>query len=453
MLRPKQIKVYFGGRVGAKTVSFSKIALFMARQRPLRVIGVREFMSSIKESVHSSIVREIGVLNMSDFFTPLDTQIKGRNGSLFFYMGISRNPSAVKSLDDVDILWNEEAEYTSQKSLDIIIPTIIRKPGAEIWFSFNPEDEFGPVYARFVKPYLDIINSQGFYEDETLYVCKVGIDDNPFASESIKQDAAKMKAENYKKWLWIYGGECYSDYKESIIKPEWFDAAIDAHKKLNFKPLGAKSIGFDLADTGDDKALAMRHGSVITHAKRWSHGELPAAIDIGFKKSQEWGAKYLVYDGDGLGASMKVYLDKVAIGDSVTVEPYRGGATPDFPDDIYIDNESNSNYFRNKRAQYYWLLRDRFEATYNAVTSRIYTDPDKLISISSDIEDIDVLKSELIKIKKVRNNNTKLQIQSKKDAAKEGIKSPNMADALKMCFANPSVEIIKPVNLNFTSEF
>jgi phage terminase large subunit len=463
LFRPKRYKVYFGGRGGMKTASFSKALLFYARQRPLRVLCLREFQGSIKESVHSSLSREVNELNMSDFFTVQETSIKGRNGSLFIYAGIARNPEAIKSYDDFDICWIEEAEAISERSLRIVKPTI-RKEGSEIWISFNPENEFGAVYSEFVKPYIDKIRSQGFYEDSALYVTRVNLPDNPFASEVLRKESAKMKAENYKEWLHVYGGECDMNYKHSIIQPEWFEAAIDAHIKLGFKAEGVRSMGFDLADTGDDKAITIRHGSVVTHTKRWSHGELPEAIDIAFEEAGAANADFMVYDDDGLGKSMKVYLAKSLTKSTafkhLKVIPYNGNARIDDPDDYYetpIPGQKaiyNRDKFKNRRAQKYWELRDRFEATYNALEKHIYTDPDKLISICSDCEDLDVLKSEIVKIKRLRGNNTQIQIQSKKDAIKENIKSPNMADSLKMSFANPVPFINSPLkSLEFQSEF
>ena len=449
----------FGGRLGAKTVTISKILLALAMEERLKVLGVREYMQSIKHSVHGTLSKQVREMGLSGFYEARTLDVLGKNGSLFDYAGLSRGyGKGIKSYEDFDIAWVEEAETIKERSLDNLIPTI-RKEGSEIWLSFNPEDEFNAVYSRFVTPYLDEINSKGFHEDDKLYVCKITYYDNPFLNEEQFEEAEAVKRNDYKKWLWQYGGEVYSDYGESIIKPEWFAASVDAHIKLNFKPLGAKCVGFDMADTGDDKALMGRHGSVVTNSKRWSHGELPEAIDIAFEECEKWQTKIMMYDEIGLGKSMKVHLVKTADGDKIEVTPYNSSSRPRNPDEIYNPEDAsqyqrtNSDYFLNARAQDYWGLADRFEATYNAVNSGIYTDPDKLISISSKIDDLDILKSELIKIKRVRNNNTKIQIQSKKDAAKEGIKSPNMADALKMCFANPSPEIFETIDIEFESEF
>jgi len=428
---PKRFKIAFGGRGGAKTMSFADALLFLGMREKKRVLCLREFMNSIDESVHSVLKDEINRLGMSHHYSSTNTQINGVNGSTFRYAALARNLASLKSKHDIDIAWIEEAETITQKSLDVLIPTL-RKAGSELWISFNPDDEFGAVY-QLVKPHLDMIRRDGFYEDELQAIVRINLDDNPFAPRELLEDSARMKKGNLKKWLHIYGGEVYSDYSESIIQPEWIDAAIDAHLKLGFEPVGVKSIAFDPADTGDAKAVMMRHGAVITHGRQWSHGELPEAIGEAFDCAYEWRAENFVYDSDGLGRAIKVGLAERIEGKNIVVTPYGGGDAVDNPGEKYADDKTNKQTFRNKRAQYYWFLRDRFEATYNAITKNLYTDPCKLISISSNVEDLDVLKSELVKIKRKRGENSFIQLESKKDMDK----SPNLADALKMCFANP----------------
>ena len=53
----------------------------------------------------------------------------------------------IKSLEGAEILWVEEAQNVSKKSWRTVIPTI-RKPGSEIWVSFNPELETDDTYQR-----------------------------------------------------------------------------------------------------------------------------------------------------------------------------------------------------------------------------------------------------------------------------------------------------------------
>lgn len=463
MLKPKRFKVIFGGRGGYKTTSVSKILPFLGMRDSLKIVCLREQMKSIEHSVHSSIKKEIENIGASDRYRVLDKSIKGlHNKTVFAFDGMTRGTKGIKSYDEFNIAWIEEGERTTKRSLDDLIPTIIRNDPGEIWITFNPDGEFDEVYSRFVKPYLDIINQQGYYEDEYLYVVKTSLDDNPFYNEGLLSHSAQLKKENYKEWLHIYGGEVFSDYKHSIIQPEWFDAAIDAHIKLKFKPVGVRSVGFDLADTGDDKALMYRHGSVITDSLRWSHGELPEAIDTAFEGAETNKSEFMVYDDDGLGKSMKVYLANVTVNKGIKVIAYNGNASVDDPDLLYPDDpkvpdnekKSNKDTFRNKKAQKVWGLRDRFEATYNAVQKGIYTDPDNMISLSSKLDDLDVLKSEAIKVERKRGQNSFIQIRAKGDKNADGTipKSPNMWDSLTMAFANPppTPEI---VSLEFTSEW
>lgn len=448
--KPKRIKVMYGGRGGAKTISIVRTLLLMTCERPLKVLCLREFMNSIDDSVHGALVGEMSKMGVDACF---DAQAKSIdsviNDSIFRYGQLSRNISSIKSKYDFDVAWVEEAETITAKSLDYLIPTF-RKEGSEIWLSFNPDDEFGAAFSEYVKPHLDVINEQGYYEDDELIVVKVGLEDNPFAPQELIDASASMKIKNYKKWLHIYGGECFADYEDSIIQPEWIDAAIDAHKKLNFKPLGVRALGFDPADSGDDdKAIALRHGSVVISAKAWGDGELPDAIDIAFDKAYKKRAEVLVYDADGLGAGVKVGLDKRIEGKRLIVEAYKGGAKVDNPDENYIDGDDEANIvtnkdtFKNKRAQYWWFLRDRFEKTYNAIEHGVYTDPAELISLSSDIECLGQIKSELCKVQRKRTNNSLIQIESKPDMKKRGVKSPNVSDALVMCFANQPISIKK----------
>ena len=165
---------------------------------------------------------------------------------------MARNLSSIKSKHDFDVAWVEEAETVSSDSIEVLEPTI-RKSGSELWYSFNPAREDGAVYSRYVTPYLDEILKDGFYEDDDIYVAKVDLKDNPWAPDELIQASARMKEENYDLWLHVWGGEPRRDLEDVIIQPKWIDAAIDAHKRLGFHPVGVRSMGFDPADEGKDE--------------------------------------------------------------------------------------------------------------------------------------------------------------------------------------------------------
>jgi len=91
--------------------------------------------------------------------------------------------------------------------------------------------------------------------------------------------------------------------------------------------------------------------------------------------------------------------------------------------------------FSNIKAQAWWQMRDRFSKTYKAVREGADYPPDELISLSSTLPYLEQLKAELSRPMVDYDNNGRAKVESKKDMAKRGIPSPNLADSLIMAFA------------------
>ncbi len=112
---------------------------------------MREVQKSIKDSVHKLLSDRIEVMGLQDFYEVLKTEIRGRNGTEFLFTGLSDITAAsVKSLEGCDGAWVEEAQTVSKRSWEILIPTI-RKPGSEIWASFNPDLDTDDTWVRFIE--------------------------------------------------------------------------------------------------------------------------------------------------------------------------------------------------------------------------------------------------------------------------------------------------------------
>lgn len=443
LFKPKRLKVFYGGRGGAKSWAFAQAIILQGLQKPLRVLCTREFQGSIQESVHKLLADTIARMEESGeiprgFYEVQQSTIKAKNGTNVIFEGLKNNITKIKSMEAVDICWTEEAENISERSWDLLMPTI-RKSGSEIWVSFNPFDEQDATYQRFVIPYIKDLEEHNKHEGDDIYVAKVGFRDNPWFPDELRKEMEQMKVDNYRKYLHIWEGECSADYDDSIIKPEWVESAIDAHTKLGFKPAGVRSIGFDPADEGTDaKACVFRHGVVVTHIAQWKDGDLADGIDKAFDLAFELRATDLVYDAIGVGAGVKVKLKTFDPKGNLEFTGFVGSETASDPTDTYESDRMNKEVFRNRRAQWWWYLRDRFEKTYRAVSKGQYIDPDELISIDPGLEHLSALKSELSRVQRKRGtHNTQIQIESKEDMKKRGMPSPNLADALVMAFANP----------------
>ena len=78
-------------------------------------------------------------------------------------------------------------------------------------------------------------------------------------------------------------------------------------------------------------------------------------------------------------------------------------------------------------------MRDKFFNSYRAVVKGEWIDPTEMISISSEgCDDLVSLRSEICRIPSKPNGRGLFQIMGKADMAKNGIKSPNMADSVMM---------------------
>ena len=442
--RPKRFKVFYGGRGGLKSWGFAQALQLKGYNNKLRVLCTRELQGSIKESVHKLLCDTVDRLKLDWFYDIAVTSITGRNDTGFFFEGLKNNVTKIKSFEGVEICWAEEAEAITEDSWDILIPTI-RKPGSEIWISFNPDDEMGATYQRFVAPYVDEIQKNGFYEDDDLYVRKIGwqeADKLGWFPDELRAEKDKCLRENKRKYMHIWEGEPNTDYEDSIIQPEWVDAAINAHTKIGFKARGVRTIGFDPADEGNDaKAYAMRHGVVVNDVEQWHTGDLEESVQRVYDKAFDKQCTNLVYDSIGIGAGAKIKFKQLNGNGDISIEGFCGSESPDRPSMKYKGDRVNDDLFANKRAQYWWYLRDRFENTWRAVELGEYSDPDDLISLNGDMKHLKLLKAELTRVQRKRSRMGKsyIQIESKQDMKARALKSPNLADALVYAFANKAV--------------
>ena len=159
----------YGGRAGGKDYAFCQMALIRAMTEPnKRIYILREYQTSIKDSVKTLLESLIPVLGWDDHFTCLQQETRcDRTGSVILYKGLEANRRSIKSAE-IDYAWVHEAEALSDESWTILVPTV-RRPDSQLWITFNP---------RFST---DII-SREFLEDPRpdALIIKVGFADNPW---------------------------------------------------------------------------------------------------------------------------------------------------------------------------------------------------------------------------------------------------------------------------------
>ncbi len=453
LFQPRRYKIMYSGRMAGKSWSVAQALLIMGTQKKLRILAAREFQNSIVDSVHK-LLSDMNDRYSFGYEVTKDSIKHPITKSEIVFYGLKTNITKIKSLEGIDICWIEEAETVSQHSLDIVIPTI-RKEASELWMTFNPSAPTDAVYKKFVTPNIETLTQDGTYVDQQCYILRTHYSENPFLSDTALAEIEKSKLDDYERFRHVYDGYPVEETKLAIIKPQWFEAAIDAHLHLNFKAKGIKVIGFDPADNGlDAKAYCFRHGSVIFEIDQWLDGDLEDACDKVYEAAISNKATDIVYDVCGLGVAAKIKLNILDPSDRIVKTPFNSSNQPDYANEKYKNDQLNIDVFKNKRAQYYTELANRFENTYKAVIRGEYIDPDDLISLSSSCEHLPLLKQELTSIRrKAGLGKSFIQIESKIDMKRRGVMSPNLSDSLVYTLANPTAPLEEYTQIIYASQW
>ena len=283
-------KVLYGGRDGVKSWSVARALLILGTQRPMRILCARETMDSIRESVHQLLSDQIVLLGLDRFYSILQSEIRGANGTEFVFAGLRRQTvSSIKSYEAIDICWVEEASVVSRRSLTILLPTI-RKPGSEIWLTFNPDLETDPVYQDFI-----IDPPPG------AFVCKTSYHDNNWLSAESRQKIETLKAKDPDAYHHVYEGGTRSTVEGAIYKAE-----IQAAEKsgrimaVPLDPMKPVDTFWDLGYADRVSIWAAQRSPFEIRILRYFEGD-HQAIDYYLREMQQWGyilgTCYLPWDG------------------------------------------------------------------------------------------------------------------------------------------------------------
>lgn len=225
LFEPHWLKVLYGGRGGLKSWTIARALLTIGVRKPTRILCARELMKSIAESVHHLLEMQIQSLGLEGDYRVEKSHIYGPHGTEFAFTGL-RDAHNLKSFESFDVCWVEEANNVSKRSWDMLFPTL-RKAGAEIWVSFNPELDSDESYKRFVlKP------------PPGAKVFKTSWRDNPWLSPELARQIRHMQDTAPDDFLNIYEG-----HPKVVL-----DGAIYAHELRALAQAGRiRSVPYDPA--------------------------------------------------------------------------------------------------------------------------------------------------------------------------------------------------------------
>ena len=451
--KPKRVKILIGGRASTKSTFISDVILAKVASGETWCCG-REYQNTLDDSVHSMLQDEIDRLGLPGFDV-LKTEIQHSSGGRTFYRGLSRNVTSLKALV-CNGLWIEEGESLSSSTLRVLTASIrasakeqdeAKREGREImlpeiWVSMNRGSSKDPIAMQYLSRAERELERCGYYEDDLVMIVEINYNENPwFAGSGLEAERADdemnlSRAAYDHKWL----GKYSDTVENAIIDPEWFDACIDAHVELGFRPEGLDVFTHDPFDGGQDAGTwVYRRGSVIVAADETKVGRVNDVCDWALDAAIGYKPDVFIWDAGGIGAGLKRQITDALAAKKISLQMFEGQAAVHLPDALYDpvngavqQSKTNQSMFYNRRAQRYWGIRDRIFRTYLAVRDKKYTDPSLLISFASDIKLLPSIRAELCRIPLKPNGAGKIQILSKPEMRKEGIDSPNLGDCVMM---------------------
>ena len=231
LLKPARYKGAHGGRGSGKSHTFAEMLVEAhLLDSSSRSVCVREVQKSLAQSVKRLLELKIEALNAGAYFTVQEAVIKshtaaGAGDGLIIFQGMQNHTAdSIKSLEGYDRAWCEEAQSLSQRSMDLLRPTL-RKPESELWFTWNPNEEPDPV---------DVL-LRGDNPPPGAIVVQVNYEQNPWFPDVLRAEMEYDRGRDPDKFAHIWRGG-YVRNSESRVFKNWrvedFDAPPDAVHRL-----------------------------------------------------------------------------------------------------------------------------------------------------------------------------------------------------------------------------
>ena len=227
LLSPARYKGIYGGRGSGKSHERAEAAIEKQLIDPnSRGVCIREFQKSLDQSVKQLLEDKIQKLGVGDYFTVQDAKILSKRGEghIIFQGMQNHTAESIKSLEGYDWAWVEEAQSLSQRSLDLLRPTI-RQESSELWFTWNPGDPTDPIDM--------LLRSSSPPPNST--IIQVNYMDNPWFPDVLREEMEydmKRDIEKYRH-VWLGG---YVQNSEKRVFKNWkvqeFDTPSDVHLRF-----------------------------------------------------------------------------------------------------------------------------------------------------------------------------------------------------------------------------
>ena len=266
---------------------------------------------------------------------------------------------------------------------------------------------------------------------------------------------------------WKWGSEYDIDYASSVegicIPAKWVEAAKKLRMLVHYEPPRRGVAGGDVGGDGSGKSVCVaRFGALVVPPKSWGHGDTiqtakdmldycgEAGTGLTRKDKHKCTVTSLNYDSVGVGKGVQDSFKRrqsamVITGINTGVEPSEA---------VWPDGQTSKQKFLNLKAELWNKLRQRFRKSFQKVRwleandEQRKLDPeahdwpiDECIILPAEppgSTEVTIMCTQLSTVRNEETENGKTRMQSKVSMKKEGIASPDHADALVLTEASQS---------------
>lgn len=384
-----------GGRYSLKSHTAARIFLLKAMETKTRFVCLRQFQKNIGDSSHQLLSDLIDKYQFQGFTITKD-EIRHNNGSNFIFKGLDRNvESTIKSLEGVDLVWVDEAQTITIKSIRVLVPTV-RKKGSQLIWTLNRLTDLDPVISYFITdpPRDDVWHLQVDYKVAESY---------GWLSDEMKKEIEYSRIHHPEDYAHDYLGKAMNQSDKSILSVSRVLEAMNREADDE----GAIEVGADIARMGSDRTeFVMRKG--MKETKRATYTKL-RTTEVCDKLEL-----FVDYDKEVL-----IKVDDTGVGGGVTDDMIKRGYNVMAIN--FGSKASDSDKYPNLISEAWFYIQAHIDEM------SIYNDKDLL--------------SELSNREWAMDSKGRRGVEGKDAYKKRGYRSPDKADATILCFYTPQYKV------------